>query len=36
MTRWKMYAEIHQLKDMGLKKAQVARRLDIDVKTVIK
>lgn len=31
-----MYAEIHQLKDMGLKKAQVARRLNIDVKTVDK
>ncbi|SHE96416.1 hypothetical protein SAMN02745133_01510 [Desulforamulus putei DSM 12395] len=32
--RWKMYSEIHQLKNMGLNKAQVARRLKINVKTV--
>lgn len=31
-----MYAEIHQLKDVGLKKSQVARRLEINVKTVDK
>ena len=31
-----MYAEIHQLKDIGLKKSQVARRLEINVKTVDK
>ncbi len=29
-----MYSEIHQLKAIGLKKAQVARKLGIDVKTV--
>ena len=29
-----MYSEIHQLKAIGLNKAQVARRLAIDVKTV--
>ncbi len=31
-----MYSEIHQLKAIGLKKAQVAKRLEIDVKTVTK
>jgi transposase len=31
-----MYSEIHQLKSIGLKKAQVAKRLEIDVKTVTK
>ena len=31
-----MYSEIHQLKALGLKKAQVAKRLEIDVKTVTK
>jgi len=31
-----MYSEIHQLKQIGLKKAQVARKLEIDVKTVSK
>lgn len=31
-----MYSEIHQLKAIGLKKAQVAKRLEIDVKTVPK
>jgi len=31
-----MYSEIHQLKAVGLKKAQVAKRLEIDVKTVTK
>jgi len=29
-----MYSEIHQLKAIGLNKAQVARKLAIDVKTV--
>lgn len=29
-----MYSEIHQLKVIGLNKAQVARKLAIDVKTV--
>jgi transposase len=36
MLRWHMYSEIHQLKQIGLKKAQVARKLEIDVKTVSK
>ncbi|MDW7730547.1 MAG: IS21 family transposase [Bacillota bacterium] len=36
MLRWDMYSEIHQLKAIGLKKAQVAKRLEIDVKTVTK
>jgi transposase len=31
-----MYSEIHQLKAIGLKKAQVAKRLEVDVKTVTK
>ena len=31
-----MFSEIHQLKQVGLKKAQVARKLEIDVKTVSK
>ncbi len=31
-----MFSEIHQLKQIGLKKAQVARKLEIDVKTVSK
>ena len=31
-----MFSEIHQLKQIGLKKAQVARKLEIDVKTVNK
>jgi transposase len=31
-----MFSEIHQLKKIGLKKAQVARKLEIDVKTVSK
>ncbi len=34
MLRWDMYSEIHQLKVMGMKKAQVARKLEVDVKTV--
>lgn len=29
-----MYSEIHQLKQIGLNKAQVARKLELDVKTV--
>lgn len=36
MLRWNMYSEIHQLKQIGLKKAQVARKLELDVKTVSK
>ncbi len=36
MLRWNMYSEIHQLKAIGMKKAQVARKLEIDVKTVTK
>lgn len=31
-----MFSEIHQLKQIGMKKAQVARKLEIDVKTVSK
>jgi len=31
-----MYNEIHQLKDIGLKKTQVARHLGINIKTVNK
>ncbi len=31
-----MYSEIHQFKKLGLKKAQVARNLNLDVKTVSK
>jgi transposase len=31
-----MFSEIHQLRQIGLKKAQVARKLEIDVKTVSK
>jgi transposase len=31
-----MFSEIHQLKQIGLKKAQVARKLEINVKTVSK
>ena len=31
-----MYSEIHQLKVIGLNKAQVARKLEINVKTVSK
>ena len=31
-----MFSEVHQLKQIGLKKAQVARNLEIDVKTVSK
>ena len=31
-----MFSEIHQLKQIGLKRAQVARKLEIDVKTVNK
>jgi transposase len=34
LLRWAMYSEIHQLKVMGMKKAQVARKLEVDVKTV--
>src|SRR3974377_1468594 len=33
---WKMYSEIHQLKEQGLKKSQAARKLGINVKTVSK
>lgn len=36
MKGWKMYTEIHQLKNMGLNKSQVARHLGINVKTVNK
>ena len=36
MTGWKMYSEIHQLKTTGLNKAQTARHLGINVKTVNK
>jgi hypothetical protein len=31
-----MFSEIRQLKQIGLKKAQMARKLEIDVKTVSK
>lgn len=31
-----MYSELYQLKEMGLKKSQVARQLDLDIKTVRK
>ena len=36
LLRWDMFSEIHQLKQIGLKKAQVARKLEINVKTVSK
>ncbi len=36
MVRWNMYSNIQQLKSMGLKKSQVARRLEINRKTVDK
>ncbi|MEA1885191.1 MAG: hypothetical protein U9N62_11850 [Thermotogota bacterium] len=36
MKGWKMYSKIHQLKEDGLKKAQVARKLDINYKSVTK
>lgn len=36
MTGWKMYSEIHQLKSLRLNKSQVARQLNINVKTVSK
>ena len=36
MKGWKMYSKIHQLKEDGLNKAQVSRKLGIDYKTVTK
>ncbi|PHJ39783.1 hypothetical protein P378_01380 [Desulforamulus profundi] len=36
MVRWKMYSDVYQLKEMGLKKSQVARQLSINIKTVRK
>jgi transposase len=36
MKGWKMYSRIHQLKESGFKKAKVARKLGIDIKTVNK
>jgi len=36
MKGWNMYSRIHQLKEDGFKKAKVARKLGIDVKTVSK
>ena len=31
-----MYSRIHQLKESGFKKVQIAKKLDINVKTVSK
>lgn len=31
MEEWKMYSRIHQLKESGFKKAQVAKKLAINV-----
>lgn len=36
MKGWKMYSKIHQLKEDGLNKSQVERKLNIDYKTVLK
>jgi transposase len=36
MKGWNMYSQIHQLKERGFKKAKVARKLNINVKTVSK
>lgn len=36
MKEWKMYSRIHQLKESGFKKTQVAKKLGINVKTVSK
>ncbi len=36
MKEWKMYSRIHQLKESGFKKAKVAKKLGINVKTVSK
>ena len=36
MIDWKMYGKIQELKREGLNKSQVARRLNIDYKTVLK
>ena len=36
MLRWNMYSEIHQLKVIGLNKAQESRKLELDVKIVSK
>jgi len=36
MKGWKMYSQIHQLKESGFKKAQIAKELGINVKTVRK
>lgn len=36
MKGWNMYSRIHQLKENGFKKAQVAQKLGINVKTVSK
>jgi len=36
MKGWKMYSRIHQLKESGFKKAKVAKKLGINVKTVMK
>jgi len=36
MKGWSTYSKIHQLKEDGLNKAQVARKLEINYKTVSK
>ena len=36
MKGWQMYSIIHQLKELGLNKAQTARKLTINAKTVSK
>ncbi len=36
MLRWKMFAEIHQLKEQGFKRSQISRKLQLDPKTVNK
>ena len=36
MKGWKMYSRIHQLKESGFKKSQTAKKLGINIKTVMK
>ena len=36
MVDWSMYAEIQRLKNKGFKKAQAARKLDLNRETVTK
>ena len=36
MVGWKMFVEVHQLKEAGFKRAEVARRLNLNWKTVNK